>query len=147
VVVSPLRPRGQQNGKETVPPGTYQAVCVDVIDLGVRKTQWKPEGVDMFSLRFQVVMSDGKRKLIDRGFAMSFAETSSISKAMATWGVSRRNLLDDQGIDLEKFIGLSATVVVRLNDQGYSQISSILPSTIAGSPTPLNYVRPTEVDF
>ena len=144
------RPEGDRNF-EPAPEGTYQAVCVDVVDLGLVASEFQGEKSVKHKVRiaFQLAeeRTDGKRFLVSSFFNLSLHEKASLRLFLEAWRGRRfteSEVID--GFDLEKIIGANAQVqVVHREYKGntFSNINAILPwpAKFGEAITPVDYVR------
>lgn len=142
------------------PAGVYPAVCVDVVDEGVKLSPFKDKDgnakmVHKISLVWQVskLMENGKRFSIRAWFTNSLysgnGKKAKLRDTLDSWGIE---LTDAQGLgaepfDLESLIGLPCllNVVHNKSQDGtktYANVGSIMPLP-DGMPRlePLDYQR------
>lgn len=128
------RPEGDRNF-EPAPEGTYQAVCVDVVDLGLVESEFAGEKSIKHKVRIAFQLnernSQGKMYLVSSFFNLSLHEKSALRLFLEAWRGRRfteSEVID--GFDLEKVIGANAQVqVVHREYKGstFSNINAILP--------------------
>lgn len=128
------------------PAGTWAAVCVDVVDLGMvvgyeGKTQHKIKIV----WQIEETMPDGKPYQVQKRYTPSLHEKASLRKDLEAW--RGRAFTDEEldGWDLDNILGagcLLCVVQVAKNDQVYANIQSLmrLPKSMH-APTPRDYER------
>jgi len=136
---------------ENCPEGMWDAVCVDVIDLGITKTGFKDkagndEEKPMVAFGFQVAVVDENDKPLTQANGQPFYIRSRYNNTLGG-GSKRSNLLDflenwtgktipddvrEKGFDLDAMLGRNAQVVVvhRQNKGGktFANIKTITPA-------------------
>jgi hypothetical protein len=129
------------------PEGLHQAVCVDVVDLGLVETQWGQKPKVEIRWQLDVVNADaGKRFDIRARYTLSLSEKANLRKQLETWRGRKFSQEELQGFDLEKLIGVNCQlqVIHNLSDEGktYANVQAIVPHN-AKLPkiAPLDYVR------
>jgi hypothetical protein len=129
------------------PEGLHQAVCVDVVDLGLVETQWGQKPKVEIRWQLDVVNEDaGKRFDIRARYTLSLSEKANLRKQLETWRGRKFSQEELQGFDLEKLIGVNCQlqVIHNLSDEGktYANVQAIVPHN-AKLPkiAPLDYVR------
>ena len=125
------------------PEGLHQAVCCDVVDLGLVKTEWgeKPkvrlvfqlalfaeDGVELYNPDFTEV---DKRFEVNRPFGLSLSEKSLLRPFLESWRGRKFTKEELEGFDLEKLIGVNCQVQIihNITDQGktYANIQAVVP--------------------
>lgn len=130
------------------PPGTWPAVCVDVVDLGPVHNEWKGEMVHKIRLVWQINerMPDGRPYIVQRMYTASLHEKSSLRKDLASWRGMDFRPEELAGFDLENVLGVGCllSVVQQIGNDGqtYSNVSAVmrLPGGYE-APQPDGYVR------
>src|SRR3990167_8424522 len=84
--VMPIIARDDRKPYTPAPPGLHNAVCVDVVDLGLIDSQWgeKPQ----IELRWQIERENpetGKPFLVVRRFTLSLSEKSNLRPFLEGW--------------------------------------------------------------
>jgi len=114
------------------PEGLMQAVCCDVIDLGVQTTPWgeKPK----VEIRWQVDEVDPdthKRFEVRAWYTLSLSEKANLRKHLETWRGRKFTAEELRGFDLEKLIGVNCQlqVIHNITDEGkvYANVQAIVP--------------------
>ena len=121
-----------KNSSYTLPSkGFSRAVLYATEDLGIVETPFGDK--HRCRLHFEVNERDtvGKRLFISKTYNVSLSEKSTLRKELELWRGVKFNADDLQaGINLEKLIGLNATIVVthrETPDRVYANIENILP--------------------
>ena len=118
------------------PEGIHPAVCVDLIDLGLMRTDVKGEVKMLHKLMLvfeseQVNESDGRNCTISSRFTASLHPKSNLAEFISKW--RGRPVVDGESIDLSKLIGASCTLVIshQLNRAGktYGSIDAVSKPT------------------
>jgi hypothetical protein len=140
-----------ENGRdfEPAPVGVHQAVCVDVVDLGVLDVTW--QGVTKkqhkINIAWQIneLRDDGKPFLVFKRYTLSLSEKSNLRKDLESWRGKKFTRDEEMGFDVESIIGANCLLNVTHNtvaDKTYANVASVNP-LMKGMPT-LNakdYVR------
>ena len=147
------------------PAGTYSAVCVDVVDLGVLPTGFQNEdGSERTAHKIRIVwqvskkMEDGRPYLVDNRYTLSLSEyqgkKSNLRLLVEAWGVSLMDLVDEtNNEDVERLIGRTCLLNIihaastKDPKKVYANVASIMPvpegmATIASR----DYVRVVDRD-
>ena len=143
---------------EQIETGTYQAVCTEVIDLGMRETNTfdKSGIINGTTEKHKTAIiwelaeerSDGKRYVFSKEYVVSLHAKATLRLDLDSWRGIPFTLDELKGFDVEKVIGancmLTMSAYTRKNGQEGRKISSVsklmkgLPK-IEMSPT---YMRP-----
>ncbi|MHC4316609.1 MAG: phage replication initiation protein, NGO0469 family [Planctomycetota bacterium] len=105
----PIIAKDNRKEYEPAPEGMQQAVCVDVIDLGMQETPWgrKPQ-VEIRWQSVHVNPQTDKRYLIRCTYTNSLNENANLRKHLDSWrGKPFRPEQLLAGFDLEKLIGVN----------------------------------------
>ncbi len=146
----PIIAKGGSGGKfEPCPAGMQQAVCCDVIDLGIMETtfgqKWK------IDIRWQSadLMSDERPYIINKRYTLSLNEKATLRHDLESWRGRPFNEAEIEGFDVERLIGANCllNVVHKQGSKGgtFANVVSITP--IMRSMVPIkvtaDYVRVT----
>jgi hypothetical protein len=143
------------------PEGQFQAVCVDVIDLGVRTKDFGkgPKEIDELSIVFQLKVVDatgqelrtptGERFTVKRKFTKSLSDKSNLRPFLESWRGKKFSADELNGFDVEKLIAANGLVQIvqaasKSNGNIYANIQTIMPINSAWNMPKLeveNYVR------
>lgn len=139
------------------PEGVHQAVCVDVIDLGLVKSAFPDEktGADKWQHKVNVVWQiaetrdDGKRHQLYKRYTLSLHEKAALRHDLESWRGKAFTFDELAGFDVERLIGANALVNVQHKKSAdgtrtYANVVAVMP-LLKGIPkmAPLDYVRPT----
>jgi hypothetical protein len=124
----PIWVSGSTREDASVPPGEYQAVCCDVLDLGDRDIGYG------FRRYVKVVWQLGpehKHATIGRMYAATLAPRSSLRTMLEQWRGRPLSAEDVMRFDLERVIGVQAVLVTGLrNTQAgvpVATVTAVLP--------------------
>ena len=96
------------------PPGIYQGVCVDVVDLGMQWTEFqgKRKLVRKLKLVFETehVGEDGKRGIVAKNFTASLYPNAKLTAFLGQW--RGRQIVPGDNVDLKKLPGACCTLVL-----------------------------------
>lgn len=124
----------KQNKSEftPAPEGLWQAVCCDVVDLGVQSSQWGES--HQIQIRWQIEGEDPKTKkpyMVMRKFRLSLHEKSSLRPMLESWRGKKFTATELEGFDLEKLIGANCQVQVIHNIKGegevFANVQAVVP--------------------
>jgi hypothetical protein len=139
------------NGKEFTPApmGTHQAVCVDVVDMGLMDTQWgQKRKVDV---RWQIseAMAGGKPFLVQKRYTASLHEKAVLRHDLEAWRGKAFSEDELARFDMDTLVGANCLVNV-IHKQGskggtFANVASISP-LVRGMQkmAPRDYVREKE---
>jgi hypothetical protein len=134
---------------EPAPAGAHQAVCVDVVDKGIVKTEWQGHARErhVVQIRWQLAErnADGQRYLVVQSFTCTLHEKGKLRPFLESWRGRAFTEEELEGFDLEKLIGANcqlSIVHVRRDGRTYANIASIMPLAKGMEKLePENYVR------
>lgn len=114
------------------PAGSFSAVCVDEIDLGMVKNKFDPEAKDrhMVRLVWQLEDEDDRRHLIAKDYTASLHEKAALRGDLQTWRGREFTFDELVGFDLEGVIGVTCllAVVHKKGNKGgtFSNVGSVM---------------------
>lgn len=122
------------------PEGVHQAVCVDVIDLGMLKSLFPDEknGKEKFQHKVNVVWQieelrdDGKRHLLYKRYTLSLHEKAALRHDLESWRGRAFTFDELVGFDVEKLKAANCFVNVQHKksqdgSRTYANVVSIMP--------------------
>ena len=119
------------------PERMHQAVCVDIVDLGLMDNKFNPDGAKQRKARivWQVDEDDpetGKRFEVSRMYTVSLNEKASLRRDLQGWRGRAFTADELKGFDLEKLLGVNGQVnVVHYtkpdNGKVYANVQTIVP--------------------
>lgn len=113
--------------------GIFDAVCVDVVDIGKVETPWGPKEKVTIMFELDAQDEEGNRYVVGKRYTKSLNEKSNLRGDLSRWRNRKfkpREL--SSGFDLEALNGVSAIVYISHNQtekRTYANIESILPPT------------------
>lgn len=114
------------------PAGTHQAVCVDVVDLGMLETNWQGQKKvqNKIKMVWQIneAMDDGRPFLVQRRYTLSLYEMAALRKDLQAWRGRPFTDAELEGFDVETVIGANCllTIVHETKDgKTYSNIKAV----------------------
>lgn len=119
---------------QPAPAGVHQAVCVDVVDLGVLDVTWQGQTKRQHkvNLAWQINedRDDGKPFLVFKRYTLSLHEKAGLRKDLESWRGRKFTREEEMGFDLESIIGANCLLNVTHNEVGdrtYANVVSIMP--------------------
>lgn len=144
----------KDNKKEytPAPEGLHQAVCIDVVELGLVTTQYKgqPYTRRMSEIRWVIEEIDpktGKQNMIVRRFSESLHENSHLRPFLESWRGKKFTPDELKGFDIDKLVGANCQIQVihNIGNNGtvYANIQAVVPISpkAARMAVPSDYVR------
>lgn len=113
------------------PEGLHQAVCVDVVDLGLKETQWGEKHKVEIRWQLEAENTDtGERFVVRAWYTLSLSEKAKLRQQLETWRGRKFSAEELKGFDLEKLIGANCQlqIVHNLSDEGkvYANVQAIV---------------------
>jgi hypothetical protein len=111
------------------PEGVHNAVCVDVVDLGMVENMWGKKHQLKVVWEIEAQMEDGRRFIVQKRYSASLHEKSTLSKDLKSWRGRAFTADELKGFDMEKVVGVACQLVVIHNEKEgaiYANIQSIL---------------------
>lgn len=149
--MSIIATRGEEGGKDfqPAPQGVHQAVCVDVIDLGILEVTWagqtKKQHKILISWQLDENRDDGKPFLVSKRYTLSLNEKANLRKDLESWRGRKFTLEEEAGFDVETILGVNCLLNVQHNEKAektYANVVSIMPLVKGMSKLfPRDYVR------
>ena len=136
------------------PEGDYPAVCVDVVDLGMVKYEWKGETKEQHKI--DIVFFGGEWKRLDDGtsvpltarerFTLTLSEMGKLRPFLEGWRGKRFTGDELKGFDVEKLLHAPAYINIQhveKNGKTYANIITCirLPKGLEAPEIPTEYVR------
>lgn len=124
------------------PEGLHQAICCDVVDLGLVDTEWGKK--QKVRLIFQIALpnEDGTEELnpdfdpprrfeVRRDFGLTLSEKSMLRPFLESWRGRKFTKEELEGFDLEKLLGVNCQVQIihNITEQGkrFANIQAAVP--------------------
>jgi hypothetical protein len=118
---------------EVCPAGSFAAVCCDVVDMGIVKTNYSGKEKKQHKIRigWQVNedRNDGKPFIVWKRYTLSLHEKSALRKDLEPWRGRPFTEEELQGFDVETVIGAPCMIAVVQNAAGgnvYANVSGIM---------------------
>lgn len=119
---------------EPAPVGVHQAVCVDVVDLGVLEVTYAGQTKKQHKVNLAWQISedreDGKPFLVFKRYTLSLHEKAGLRKDLESWLGRKFGRDEELGFDVESVIGKNCLLNVTHNQQAdrtYANVVSIMP--------------------
>lgn len=125
---------GEGQSFTPAPVGVHQAVCVDVVDLGVLEVTYKGETKRQHKVNLAWQLNedrdDGKPYLVFKRYTLSLHEKAGLRKDLESWRGRKFTRDEEMGFDLETVIGANCLLNITHNqvgDKTYANVSSVSP--------------------
>jgi hypothetical protein len=116
------------------PEGLHQAVCVDVVDLGLEESRFEAgKKVHKVRIAWQIEECDqdtGKPFLVTKKYTLSLNEKASLRKDLECWRARKFTPEELKGFDLEKLLGVNCQMQIQhetKEDRIWANITAIVP--------------------
>lgn len=114
------------------PDGLQDAVLVDVVDLGILSTKFGDKHKLSLVFELEEQDSEGKHFVVTKWYTWSLNEKSNLRKDLERWRSKFTKEELENGVDLEAFLGLNATLFIvhhesQEHDKTFANIETILP--------------------
>lgn len=125
------------------PEGLHQAVCSDIVDLGLVTTEWGEKNKVRLLFELGMFNEDGiteqlnhdtdppRRFQVRRDFGLSLSEKSALRPFLEAWRGRRFSAAELEGFDLERLIGVNCQlqIIHHITEQGktYANIQAAVP--------------------
>lgn len=137
------------------PEGPQQAVCVDVVDLGMQEEQWGDEPaqtkhkVKLVWHSAEIDPETEKPYVISKRYNLSLHEKATLLKDLQAWRGRAFTEAELDAFDLEQLLGVNAylSITHRVTQKGtFANVGSImkLPKGMDAIPVTAGYVRACE---
>lgn len=127
----PIIAKGGSSDFVPCPAGVHQAVCVDVVDLGMLDSQFGTK--HKISIRWQVneAMENGKPFLVQKRYTLSLNEKATLRHDLESWRGKAFTEDESQGFDVERLLGVNAmlNVMHKKGDKGgtFANVAAVMP--------------------
>lgn len=135
-----------ENSFTPCPEGLHQAVCVDVVDLGIVKGQFGEKHKVEIRWQADSENENGRRFELRKWYTLSLHEKSNLRKDLECWRGRKFTEGELAGFDLENLLGANCQlqVIHNLSDEGktYDNVQAIVPhNSKLPKISPQEYVR------
>ena len=133
------------------PDGVHDAVCVDVVDMGMVDGPYGPKHQLRIVWEIDAAMEDGRRFLAQKRYGASLHEKATLHKDLKSWRGRPFTTEELDGFDVEAVIGANCLINVQHKastkdpKRTYANVVSVMP-LIKGMTkmAALGYERPSE---
>lgn len=136
------------------PEGTHQAVCVDVIDVGLKPNPFKDGAMQhKVDLAWQIdeQREDGKRHVVYKRYTLSLNEKATLRHDLESWRGRPFSEQELKGFDVEVLIGVNCLVNIQHKpstkdaSKVFANVVSVMPLLKSMAKiAPQDYVRQSE---
>lgn len=144
----PIIAREPESKFTPAPEGLYQAVCVDVHDLGMESTPWGEKHKVLLVWQLEAVDTDTEKRFqVRKKYTLSLSDKANLRRDLECWRGRKFTAEELQGFDLEKLLAINCQlqIVHSLSDEGktYANVQAIVPFNAKLGPklAPLGYTR------
>jgi hypothetical protein len=123
----------KESNIESIEPGTYTALCVGVIDLGVQFNEkfknYSAKIMFIFEIASERIEVDGvsKPRWLSKEYTLALGEKSNLTKILTAWrGKAITDEEEAEGIDTSSLIGQGCMIQVIIKNEKYNDITSII---------------------
>jgi hypothetical protein len=142
---------GETKNYAPAPEGTHQAVCVDVIDAGMKPNAFKAGALQhKIDVAWQIdeLRDDGKRHLVYKRYTLSLNEKATLRHDLESWRNKPFTRDEEMGFDVETVIGANCLVNIQHKagkDRVFANVVAVMPLLKGMAKlTPSGYVRQAE---
>ena len=128
----PILAKDNRREFNPAPEGLHQAVCIDVIDLGLVKSQWGEK--HQVEIRWQLETLDDQTGLpfmVLRRYTLSLNEKAKLRHHLEAWRGRKFTSAELEGFDLEKLLGVNCQIQIvhDIADDGrtWANVSAVVP--------------------
>lgn len=153
----PIIAQKKKGNYSAAPEGLWPAVCVDVVDLGLQKTQWGSNyKVDIRWILDEqdpgIDPKSNKPYIVSNRYTLSLHEKSRLRPMLEAWRGRKFTQEELDGFDLEKLIGANCQLQVVHNvaaeGEVYANVQAVVPMArnAVKLRVPSDYVRVADRD-
>jgi hypothetical protein len=116
---------------KAAPEGVFEAICVDVVDLGIVSSNYGPKHKLKVAWEIEEKMEDGRPFIVSQRYTATLGKQSNLRAALTSWrgrGFTEDELRD---FEMDTIIGAPCMIVVKhnVNDgETYANVSDVLKS-------------------
>lgn len=132
------------------PEGLHPAVCVDVVDLGMRETPWGEKHKVQIRWQIEERQTDGdfegQRYLVSQTYTLSIHQKAGLRRDLESWRGKRFTDEEARGFDVERLLGANCQLNIAHNSGNdgtvYANVKAIVPAGRGSAKLePENYTR------
>ena len=131
---------------EPAPPGLHEAVCVDVVDMGIVVGKFGPKSKVKVIWQIKMLNKEGERFQARATYTQSLMEGSNLRRDLESW--RGRSFTPDElkAFDLEKLLGVNCQLslkhaISKSTGRTYAQVTVVLPANKGQALKPEKYTR------
>lgn len=128
----PIIARDTRKEFTPAPEGLHQAVCCDVVDLGLVQTPWGEKS--QVEIRWQLDGEDETRErryMVSKRYTLSLNEKATLRQHLEAWRGRKFTPKELEGFDLEVLLGVNGQVQVVhvLTEKGniFANVQAVVP--------------------
>jgi len=126
---------GDSKSYTPAPEGTHQAVCVDVIDIGMKPNPFKDGAMQhKIDIAWQIdeTRDDGKRHVLYKRYTLSLNEKATLRHDLESWRGKPFTRDEEMGFDVESIIGANCLINVQhkagtKDGRVFANVVSVMP--------------------
>jgi hypothetical protein len=133
------------------PEGLHQAVCIDVVDLGIKKTKYGDQvKIDLRWVIEEIDPKTNMQHMVHREFTPSLGKKSHLRPFLECWRGRKFTEEELKGFDIEKLLGANCQLQIAHNigDEGdiWANVIAVVPigKNAARMAVPPDYIRVAE---
>lgn len=133
------------------PEGLHQAVCIDVVDLGIQHTQYGDQvKIEVRWVLEEIDPKTKKQYMVLRRFTPSLHKKASLRAVLESWRGQKFTDEELKGFDIEKLLGANCQLQIchNISSDGdtYANVQAVVPisSKTARMAVPADYIRVCE---
>jgi hypothetical protein len=116
---------------ETAPAGLHQAVCVDVVDLGLVDTGFGPQVKIKIVWQLAETNKKGYRFLVSQRYTPSLHKKSKLRPILESWRGKPFTAAEEKSFDIESVLGANCQLSITHNmtdEATYANVSAVVPA-------------------
>lgn len=141
----PLIVKESDGNFEPAPPGLHEAVCVDVVDLGMVDGKFGPKRKLKLIWQLKTKNKTGERFQARASYTQSLFKEANLRKHLESWRGRSFTPEEVKGFDVEKLIGANCQLSLKheVSQQGrtYAKVTAVLPANKGQALKPEQYER------
>lgn len=125
------------------PEGVHDAVCVDVVDLGIIDGMWGAQPKIRLAWELEETMPDGRRYIASKRYTPSLHEKATLAKDLRSWRGRPFTAEELAGFELDNVIGAPCKLLIQHDERDgnvYANVVTVMKATKKLTPSG-DYVR------